>query len=171
MTECTKDVWLSDVIKRPAYKLNIESFSNTQDLHHIKKQLERESFVYFRSTVRSIQLNRFFQSQGFYLVETNIYLEKKNITSRIPIKCDVRFAQSGDQGEISEIAKNSFIFSRFHLDPHFDSRTANIIKSSWVNNYFAKQRGDAMIVAYDHNEITGFLLLLFCENKLIIDLI
>jgi len=116
---------------------------------------------------------KFLERAGFYLVETNIVFDKP-IATKQPLggNCAVRFAVSEDKGQVVELARNSFVYSRFHLDETIPSVVANTIKAEWVGSYFDGKRGENMVVALVDEKIVGFLLLLYgSDGVLIIDLI
>ena len=69
------------------------------------------------------------------------------------------------------IAGSAFRYSRFHLDPRVPAELANRIKRDWVANYFAKQRGDRLLVASRGGRPVGFLAALRAERTAVIDLI
>jgi ribosomal protein S18 acetylase RimI-like enzyme len=84
----------------------------------------------------------------------------------------IRFANSRDQDQVQNIARNSFIYSRFHCDPTIPKEMADTIKAEWAHNYFLGKRGDEMVVALVDDMVVGFLLLLRGNNgDLTIDLI
>lgn len=85
---------------------------------------------------------------------------------------EVRFAEARDRDAVVMLARQSFQFSRFHLDTSFSREIANTIKAEWTANYFSGKRGTGMVVATIDKCIKGFLLLI--EDKaglLTIDLI
>ncbi|MHA1936594.1 MAG: GNAT family N-acetyltransferase [Candidatus Thorarchaeota archaeon] len=109
---------------------------------------------------------------GFNLVDTSIAFEKP-LTPEVLLtgRTEVRFASSEDQQGVRDVARQSFRYSRFHLDPHIPKTLADEVKASWAGNYFAGGRGDNMVVAQLNSEIVGFLQLLYMEGDLVIDLI
>ena len=81
------------------------------------------------------------------------------------------FADKTHMKSAGKIARDNFIYSRFHLDPHIDNNIANQIKQNWVENYFLGKRGDKMVLALIDSEPVGFLQLRLKEKILFIDLI
>jgi ribosomal protein S18 acetylase RimI-like enzyme len=84
----------------------------------------------------------------------------------------VRFARLSDRDPVAAIARSSFRFSRFHLDPLMPPAVANAIKAEWAANFFTGRRGDGMVVAEVDGIVVGFLQLLWSGiGVLVIDLI
>lgn len=171
------DKWLSDIIKYEVFRLSVNGKSNAgseTDLQIISQYLTiKPVFIYIKLPTYEIDLVHYFERIGFRLVDTNIIFEKtieknKNIKSEFTI----RFANSRDQAQVQNIARNSFIYSRFHSDSNIPKITADTIKEEWVHNYFLGKRGDEMVVALVDDMVVGFLLLLRGNNgDLTIDLI
>lgn len=130
-------------------------------------------FAYAKANTADISLCGQLENLGFRIVDTNVQLKVKKYHSQAT-KANaslVRESMASDQAEVGKIAKESFIYSRFHLDSKVDDSIANAIKKEWVENYYKGKRGDAMIVAVLQNEICGFVQLIEKENFWIIDLI
>lgn len=111
---------------------------------------------------------------GFELVDTNLQFEK--VVTNTPTintgSTTIRLAQPGDEQQVVELAKRSFIHSRFHADKAISDSQANEIKADWSRSFFEGERGDAMVVAVNEDRIVGFLLsLLTADDCLVIDLI
>ena len=166
MEQIVSDEWLSKIIGKPTFFLQ-DSFKET-----FKEEFpEGEIFVWAKLQVEEINKLKFLQKIGFYIVDTNIKLISKNIF-KDKRNTSIRFARPSDQIYIRNIAKNSFKFSRFHLDPEIPYLTSCKIKEEWAGNYFSGKRGKWMIVAEDDSNIVGFLQLLYKDKKtIIIDLI
>ena len=117
----------------------------------------------------------FLQQKEFNLIDTNVVFEKKTDhfnQQKDKIESNVRFANNQDESVVVTCAKESFAYSRFHLDPYVPNDIANQIKEEWLKNYFKGMRGNFLVVAETNGAITGFTLLLKANNNiLIIDLI
>ena len=84
----------------------------------------------------------------------------------------IRLAKLQDRKSVSEIAKSSFIYDRFHLDDEISPEISSNIKLNWADNYFNQLRGDQMIVAEVGKDIVGFLQLVEMDHGVVvIDLI
>jgi GNAT superfamily N-acetyltransferase len=130
--------------------------------------------MFSRISPQKIDHIQYLEKEGFFLVDTNVAFEKYTSPHADDDAnlCHLYFAESKDEKETVSLAKRSFSYSRFHLDPSFSKETANKVKVEWVRNYFNGQRGDALIVARVHENIAGFLQLIYrSDGVLIIDLI
>jgi GNAT superfamily N-acetyltransferase len=58
---------------------------------------------------------------------------------------------------VLEIARSSFRFSRFHLDPLIPLESAHQIKHDWILNYLLRKRGEHLWVASVAGRPAGFL--------------
>ena len=169
-----RDQWLSTCIRR---KVGEFSFGLTRDDVYEcspvgKITLEDWDFIYAKISPAEINKVRFLEDAGFYLIDTNLSLEKTlNKKTRKSSNRNIRFALEGDKEHVEKLAGRSFTYSRFHLDPYFTKRTANRIKTSWAGCFFSGGRGNAMVVAEGGNSICGFLQLLYLREEIIIDLI
>lgn len=174
------DQWLSQIVDRDAYRLIInDNFTRevsdlkSADCFQLPQLQSRPIFIYTKVPILSTNLIKFIAKMGFNLVDTNIVFDKPLLINRefTNNKCLVRFALPEDEIHVAELARNNFIYSRFHLDDDIPLFLANKIKAEWARNYFAGLRGDKMIVALVDDVIVGFLLLLESSADLIIDLI
>ena len=154
-----------------------------EDISHLEpaeyhSQLPFESkpiFIYTKIPVAtgSSKLVKCLERLGFHLVDTNIVFRKPILRNPKCFynNCQMRFAEQEDREQVAELARNNFIYSRFHLDDEIPSSTANNIKAEWASNFFAGRRGDKLVIALIDNVVVGFLLLLESLEDLIIDLI
>ncbi|MBK9292974.1 MAG: GNAT family N-acetyltransferase [Oligoflexia bacterium] len=110
---------------------------------------------------------------GFYLVDTNVQLKLEPQNYKHNIKPEVCFyAGPEHQDGVLQVASDSFLYSRFHLDPMFNKEMANKIKLEWCRSFFSGTRGQKMVVAQVEGKILGFLLLIDKgQGHWIIDLI
>ena len=168
------DQWLSKCLRRKVGKF---SFGLSRDFVYAdspvgKTPLEDWDFIYAKISPAEINKMQFLEDTGFYLVDTNLLLEKTlGKKDRKAGNRNIRFASDGDKEHVKKLAGRSFTYSRFHLDPYFTKRTANRIKTFWAGCFFSGSRGNAMVVAEGGNSICGFLQLLYLEEEIIIDLI
>jgi ribosomal protein S18 acetylase RimI-like enzyme len=108
---------------------------------------------------------------GFYPVDVAVTFEGPAQGASAQ-RADVRFACPEDRDAVAEIARTTFRYSRFHLDPLIPRGIANEMKAQWAANFFVGARGDAMVVAEADGVVVGFLQLLRQPNEmLLIDLI
>ena len=174
------DRWLSEILKRDVYRL-------VADDDFAKKAGEKTSrentllteiqsghvFIYARVSPDAVTAIKFLEQRGFNLIDTNVTFVKSVMPARnLTGKGTVRFTVPEDRDQVVALARNSFIYSRFHLDSAFSREEADTLRAEWVKNYYVGKRGDAMVVAEAEGVIAGFLLLIHGkDDSLIIDLI
>ena len=173
------DQWLSQVMDCDVYHLVIDDdFTRevcgleSSDYLKLPRLQSRPIFIYTKVPPLSTNLVKFITNMGFNLVDTSIVFDrpipKKSVTNNT---CTARFALPEDEIHVAELARNNFLYSRFHLDNDIAPYIANKIKAEWARNYFTGLRGYKMVVVLVHDVIVGFLLLLKSGSSLIIDLI
>ncbi len=128
-------------------------------------------FVYSKANADEIDKINVLEKRKFNLIDMNVRLEKEKKKYGLSGYANIRVARQEDREQVLGIARTSFEYSRFHLDPKIPDRIANEIKRRWADNYFIDQRGDLMYVATTGNKILGFLLLIYKGDNLVIDLI
>jgi len=172
------DQWLSKVIGINTYKLIVDDnlVNKPKDFQNTFKKIKKDKIiVYAKISTDSLNYAHFLEELGFKIIDTSVKLQKNK--SDITAFFDsnnylVRFTSLLDREQVISLATNSFRYSRFHIDPSFENAIADKIKGKWVENYYDGRRGDCMVVTELDNQITGFLLLLKNNNKLLtIDLI
>lgn len=176
----SRDNWLSEQLGKPAFGLNSAKLkaSGTKGLeellHWAEKAVQEDCFVFTKVDTREIEVIHHLEESGFRLVDTNVtfFGEIKSMITALPSQSgEMRMAEDSDKAALRDMASNSFIYSRFHLDPQVDEAIANKIKGDWVANYFNGLRGDAMVIALVDKEPAGFVQLLEPEDGFVIDLI
>lgn len=172
------DVWFSKILGVNSYKITID-----ENAEEVKKDdeklfldlLKKRVFMYSKVQTNQLLSIQYFEKHGFNLIDTNVTLNKRKEKKILPensiYNINIRKSKAEDQNVVVNLARHNFIYTRFHLDPGIIDSKANEIKARWVENFYLGQRGDEMIVATDHDEVVGFLLLLKVNDKLIIDLI
>ena len=169
------DKWLSEIIQRKAYAVKYEMNDLTDEKQYdiLSSYLKIENvFLYVKIPANFLEMTHFFQKADFRIADVNVVYEKI-IQHIATFKSNlIRFSTTKDQKTVTDLARNSFKHSRFHMDQEFGQDQADKIKSEWVNNFFLGKRGKWMIVAEKNEKAVGFLLLLEGENNsLVIDLI
>lgn len=174
------DQWLAQILRRDVYELVVDdglvkkAGDKTSREYDMLRELQSKCvFIYSKVSPEALWAVRFLEGRGFNLVDTNVIFDKLIVpTHDFTSRCTVRFAVSGDQNQVVELARKSFVYSRFHLDSAFPREFANTLRAEWVKNYFTGNRGDALIVALADDMIVGFLLLIYGKDgSLVIDLI
>ena len=174
------DQWLFEIMDTAVYCLIVDDnfikeVSDLKSTDHLQlPQIQSGPiFIYTKVPPLSTNLIKFITKIGFNLVDTNIVFDKPMLVRKeIPNnKCSLRFALPEDESYVVELARNNFVYSRFHLDNDILLPVANKIKAEWARNYFAGLRGYKMVISLVNDVIVGFLLLLKSGKNLIIDLI
>jgi len=173
-----KDEWLSEQIAKSVYQLKTnDSLENefSEDWKEFRRDHIKENyFVFSKISTNSIIMWQCLEKADFKLIDTNVKFELHgNISFESKQQKDIEicFAEKKHQQSTGKIARDNFIYSRFHIDPLIDNDIANQIKQNWVKNYFFGKRGDEMVLALLNNEPVGFLQLIIKDKELFIDLI
>ena len=174
------DQWLADILKQKAYQLVVDNGliekanEPTSEEYNLLRDLQSKPvFIYSKVSTEALSAVRFLEERGFNLIDTNVIFDKPIVPEQdFSGYCNVRFAVPRDKNQVAELARRSFIYSRFHLDSAFTREVADMIKAEWVKSYFTGNRGDNMVVALADEMVVGFLLLLHGKDgALVIDLI
>ena len=173
-----KDDWLSEQLVKPVYqvdasKLLKDSFFQTWN-QFITACGETDFFAFSKVSTERVSTWQLLEGSGFRLIDTNVQFENNdgilgNNNSRKLF--NIIFADDERRNAVKSIARNSFVYSRFHLDPQIDDGIADQIKQNWVENYFFGKRGNHMVVALSNNTPIGFLQLIINNGVVLIDLI
>jgi len=173
-----EDEWLSEQLGKTTYRVNITKTLTEKDQIELEEWIDDQSgydyFMYSKIPTSDIESVKHVEKAGFNLIDTNVLFIKKNPTSTKEKKNDnvvIHFSTPHDTDLVVSIARNNFIYSRFHVDPLINNETANMVKGKWVENFYLSRRGDYMVVGQAGEEIVGFLLLLINDDTLVIDLI
>ena len=170
----TQDPWLSGVMAREVYRVTgaVEENGERPGLHALGQITDRPGFSYARVPTDDARTIRLLERCGFHLVDTGVTLEMSGFSVAGAGSGRARLARSEDREAVERIARCSFTYSRFHLDPDIPRSLADEIKAQWAGNFFLGKRGDHMVVAEQGGEIVGFTQLLKASGDVIvIDLI
>lgn len=165
------DKFIAGILGKPAFRLN--SPSQAADAIALSGQV---GFVYVKVGTQEQDTIALLETSGFRLIDTNVQLDRPRegswLEANLALGYRVRFANPNDRSSVETVACESFLYTRFHLDPEIPNQHANQIKAAWAGNFFAGERGEHMVVACDAADIpVGFLQLLNREGELVIDLI
>ena len=166
-----KDIWLSGVLNKNVFILfnflDVDEDSLLLSFNKLcNRYLNEDLFIFVKVKTDLIRSINKIENLGFRLIDTNIIFKrnadlnyKKNLKNNICIK----FAEISHKISVGKIAYNSFIFSRFHLDPLIKKSQADNIKKNWVENFFLGTRGDYMVIALYNDSPIAFLQLIYCQ--------
>jgi ribosomal protein S18 acetylase RimI-like enzyme len=168
------DPWLAAVMSRDVYRVSgsVEQGDEPQAERGIHSITARSGFFYARVPTYDVPTSRLLERCGFHIVDTGITLETSGLPSHGGEAGRTRLARAEDREAVENIARSSFTYSRFHLDPDIPKQLADEIKAQWAGNYFYGQRGDSMVVGERGGQVAGFLQLLNATGEmLVVDLI
>lgn len=167
------DAWLGARLGCAAYRVQAASPDECTDTGaQLEKLLRQRGFFYARVPAAEVAICNYLVERGFRIVDTCLTFELKEYLTPLDANAAVRFAVPADRDGVMSVARDSFRYSRFHLDPYVPKSTADEIKACWAGNYFTGQRGNFMVVADVDARIAAFLQLLSPdEGPLTIDLI
>ncbi len=168
------DAWLSEQMGRPCYMLRLAASGVSADVAAaLERVLATDAFVTAKLATNDVATVIALERAGFSVIDTQVVLEASTLETPKPAAVRVREARDEDRARVEDIARRSFRFTRFHLDPRIDRSVADEIKAQWAGNFFRGKRGDALVVAEREGEVCGFNQLLFQDGgeTLTIDLI
>lgn len=170
----TGDAFLSQRLGRPCHWLRLED--DAVDPAALRELLDTTlgdgpGFVQAKIGAADVGRRVVLQDLGFCLVDMSLVFSGRPTSAGGRWDGAVRPALDRDLEAVRILARKSFVYSRFYQDPLIPDATAGIIKADWAGNFFAGQRGDAMLVAETGDEVAGFLLLLQGKQALTVDLI
>lgn len=164
------DAWLSVHLGMPCIRLARAPLSRDEQAA-FRDWVSTPCFGYAKMPVDRVSDARAFEQLGFHVVDVNLTLEKSIASARSNSPAGVRSARPEDRTAVTAIARRSFRYSRFHLDPRIPSAKADEIKAAWAGNYFEGKRGDALYVAECEGVCAGFLQMVAADDAWVIDLI
>ena len=159
------DKWLTKQFNHKVYFIENINFSDL-NLDNVNER----SLIYYKSPILDDEKIKILKIEGFKFIEHSI-LYKLIIKKNYKINNNFREANIEDREELKNMAKNSFINSRFFNDQNIAISIAEKVKVNWIDNYFNGKRGNSLIVAEENSIITRFILLIFKDDRIIIDLI
>lgn len=170
------DAWMARMLGKPCYRLHVGGAVSPADVRDALQGAVADEVSFVDAKVPTDRLDAVaaLQGSGFLLVDTNVVLELRRPPPRSSVGTGItmRDAQPADAAGVRSVARTSFAFSRFHLDPEVPTATANELKAEWAGNYFNGTRGDLCAVAVDAAGPCAFLLgLAPSPGELVIDLV
>ncbi|MCC6967285.1 MAG: GNAT family N-acetyltransferase [Nitrospira sp.] len=168
------DAWLATIMNRDVHRITgvWEEQEGITTLQELRQLTLRPGFAYAKIATQEVRTSHQLEECGFRIVDTALTLETprlRHVGTAGPL---VRLATSNDAPRVVDIARQSFRYSRFHVDPDIPLSLADEIKARWAGNFFSRQRGDYMVVAEHDGRVVGFLqLIAAAEQVLMIDLV
>jgi GNAT superfamily N-acetyltransferase len=107
-------------------------------------------------------LIRLLEDNGFRLMDVSVALglASENIPPDLPKPEGklIRLATTGDLSILKEIARSSFRYSHFHMDPELSQERSNELFACWIEND-VNGRADQVLLIEDHGQVAGFVTL------------
>jgi GNAT superfamily N-acetyltransferase len=145
------DLWLSEVLRRPAYFVNGPSDRGKTPA------VLRRGFFYTKVEATDVPGLRAMIKRGFCLVDVAVTMERSPAREGGRSPRTVRAFVASDAPALRSWMSRAFRFSRFHLDPHFSVKDADRIKRAWMENMMGGRRGDGLWVALHRGRAVAFL--------------
>ena len=165
----TEDSWIAATTGVKCF--NYKSNCNLED-DSLKKAMQAaaagdDAFFYAKVPTDHLQQVSVLMKAGFFLVDTNIVLQRRFVTSSQPLPNDIDIIEADleHHSALQDIAAGCFRYSRFHQDPFFPEVTANLLKRRWVENCCLGRRGSALYTALLQGRPVGFLAVLASFGK------
>lgn len=164
--------WEEETFGIKAAKLNLESELTEEVWSNLKKKIKEYDMVVLNNYGNNSKNNLLIsQLDNCYVSDINVQFQKKvsNISKSKNYKIKITNNKEIDE-DILEIAKKSFIYSRFYNDPNLDNKKAKCIYVDWTRNSFNKE--NKYFVTYqENNKIIGFLIFSIDKNIATIELV
>ena len=165
--------WETSILGKQVYSLDVDSSLELQDelpsifgtvLNEFLARAEMKTpcMIATRLEAKQIKSIRALERAEFRLIEC--YLEyDHDLTNLPPLIKDVRIDAIADADipAVEQLAGESFLYSRFHMDEQIPREIANKTRSEWVRNA-CLGRAEAVFVSRDQQGINGFVI---CQKK------
>jgi ribosomal protein S18 acetylase RimI-like enzyme len=162
------DPWLAGILGRPAFRVATGDRPSSDWKARLKSE---DLFVTAKLGADQVAQASLLQDLGFRTIDMALNFEAAALAAP-GADARVRVACPDDRAAVARIAGSAFTYSRFHLDPSIPTWLAHRVKAAWADNFFAGERGDAMVVAEHAGAVAGFLQLLWGrDSTVVIDLI
>lgn len=174
--EFHEDSWLASIFGYPVFRVELPRGVTSAGMApgELARRVRAEEaahprfFAYARVATDAIPLLREFTAAGFYVVDTNVILDREAAAAVTAAAADadlrVGDPRPGNDASLLDIAGSAFRYSRFHLDPAIPKELADRIKQEWVQSYLRRTRGDKLFAAFLGGEPVGFLAALASEK-------
>lgn len=158
-----EDRWLSERLGYPVQILELPGGDRAPDPAEVGRAARelsrgRRVMLFAKLPAGEIAAARSLGLAGFYPVDLAVSLRGPTAAAGADGGVVTADALSDPQREqVLDIARDSFVFSRFHQDPLIGKAAADGVKRAWVANCLAGNRGDALFVALREGQAAGFL--------------
>jgi ribosomal protein S18 acetylase RimI-like enzyme len=172
-----KDEWFSGIFGYNVFRIDLtgESESISTDIISDHFQKQEKAFYYSKVPTDIKEITMSLESLGFESVDVNVTYERMtgDTVTHPENGLTIREVDPGEREQVEDIARSSFVYSRFHSDPNIPNKIANEIKARWAGGYIENPNGRKSVVAAKNCEILGFLVGRKLDNQdtFLIDLV
>lgn len=152
--EIREDSWLSERFGHPVF-----SVGGADGLAEHAASQERATYQ-ARVPCSDVAALAALEAAGMRVVNVTLTLAADPSAPLPEGAVQVREAEPERDQALLDVAKRSFRYSRFHLDPDVPQAVAARIKRDWVWSYLNGLRGERLLVAVREDEPVGFLAVL-----------
>jgi ribosomal protein S18 acetylase RimI-like enzyme len=162
-----EDGWLAAILGTPAFR------ADAGDVEALPAHMQgRTGFYFSKVDTADVATTKKLLSLGFFVTDVNVtFAVAPSALVRRATTIEVGPTPPGKGEDVMNVARDSFRFTRFHLDPLVTKEAADAVKKEWVRNYVDAKRGDHLFVAAKGGQPIGFLAALKTPTSAIIDLV
>lgn len=164
-------VWDSNQLGVPAARLDyLIAKGSYSEQHEIKENLLNEVLdeafekgiwhVSVRLDSSDLSGLHVLENAGFITVDNILTFAKELAAHRRPETShayQIRLATPADANRVADLARQSYIYDRFHSDPYISSKCADELHSVWLRNSCEGTAADAVVIAEDNESLLGFV--------------
>lgn len=177
VVSCSKDSFDSEIFGFGCYRItDLQVFSENLNeivliikslLGSLEEEILQNEKKYYISislnnniSIASFIFNAIVQNQ-YYYIHTLLTFSSKKINYNVKSYYSnenilIRTATHSDAEAISELAKNSFKYSRFHMDPFLDNEKASLLLQTSAINSIINNFVDIMYIAEINHKVVGY---------------
>lgn len=154
-----EDAWLSERFGHPVFTVDAADAVDTVREHATAPG--RRSYQ-TRVPCGDVERVRALGELGFSVVDTTLTLGRE--PAGLEVRGEVVHAVPEHREAVVDVARRSFRYSRFHLDPAVPDEVANRIKADWIESYFVGRRGEHLLVSLQAGRPVGFLAVIASQD-------
>jgi dTDP-4-amino-4,6-dideoxy-D-galactose acyltransferase len=116
--------------------------------------------VFYLAESNNVQAVHNAEDAGYRLVDNRTTLDREldRIPTMVDSPADYRSSTKEDITILRDIARDVFVYDRFHADPNFDDDLADEMRATWIEN-MCGELGDRVIIAEVDGRVGGFIAL------------
>jgi GNAT superfamily N-acetyltransferase len=147
----------SAYFKRPVWMIDYISSGADSLLLQALKTLPRRACVLYRQDVSNGRLLERLQEKEFKVLcpMVDLYRPAEKVEAAAK-KIKTRLFKKSDLPALKRIARTTFRFSRYHVEPLLPLKAANALHAEWIENLCLNALADQVWVAEYQNKVAGF---------------